>query len=44
MKKKIVLKKRPPMGRIPTSKGTIFFKDESKYDRKKKHKEDENEV
>jgi len=39
MKKKIVYKEKPAMGRIPTApKGTIFFKDKSKYSRRKKHK------
>lgn len=44
MKKKIVYKERPAMGRIPTApKGTVFFKDKSKYTRRKKHKESINE-
>jgi hypothetical protein len=44
MKKKIVFKEKPAMGRIPTApKGTVFFKDKSKYSRKKKHQESNHE-
>ena len=44
-KKKIVDLERDTMDRkkamrIPTAKGSQFFKDKSKYSRKKKHKKD----
>jgi hypothetical protein len=44
MKKKKARKKRQGLGqyRIPTAKGTTWFKDKSKYDRKRKHKNREN--
>jgi hypothetical protein len=40
MKKKKGRKKRQGLGqyRIPTAKGTTWFKDKSKYNRKRKHK------
>ena len=37
-------KKRKRLGgyRIPTSRGTLWHKDKSKYDRKKKHRKGDN--
>ena len=37
-KKKIKLKEKPKMGRIPTAPPGKWFKDKSKYNRKNKHK------
>jgi hypothetical protein len=43
MKKKKARRKRLGGYRIPTARGTVWHKDKSKYNRRKKHREDANE-